>query len=668
MSIIIPKQEKDGKFKGAEYLKVDIKKDVLSAYAPSDEEKKSIALIRDCFYKGYVTMYTPRIEFNDLSTYHRYIYDQFLWNTYQPNNGKPASEDKINGWRSNAMRPIVRNKSVSIAAHASAKMLFPKVFAYNEQSEMHEDSAKVMSYLMEWFGQRGGYAFTSLHAIIASLSTPASIVFSEYSELTRKVKDERQPDGSWSFTEIDDPQFSGPQFANVPVDELFIANIFEADIQKQDWLIWRKVVTYDTASIKYGHCDNWKHIMAGMQTLVSDANQGYYNKYDNHMRGDEVEEITLWHRAKDLKISMVNGVMVTKPDEANPRIDKLFPFAKFGYSIINPRFFYYKSLSASLQQDATIITTLYRMIIDGTYLAIMPPMVNTGSEKIGSNVIVPGLTTNLSDKDATLSSISTAKESTLNAGLKVLDTVTASANESSQDPVQAGQSPQDASTAYQISRVEQNAATVLGLFIKMIVNYVQQQGRLMKGDILQYLTVADAAKITGDGPLTYKTFIVNGGGGPSDKNKRIVFDGSMPDAMTEEQQLMESIAILQKQGGMKSNVRLYKVNPKIFREMDFHEYVDADTLSPRSQELERAFNLETFDRAINSPVADQELIFTDLLMASNPKTARDPSKYVKKAEPAPQQSDPNAEQTMRTPAKPTSGVDKLPQGAMSNMA
>lgn len=668
MSIVEGKiNKKNNQLEKVEFLKVDSKKDIRSSYSPTEDERDAIALVRNHFYLGYTTMYTPRIEFNDLSVFYRNIYDQFLWNAYQPNNGQPAAEDKVNAWRSNALRPIVRNKSISIAAHATARLLYPKIFAYNQSYERHDDCAKTMEALMEYAGQEGNYAHHSIYAIITALSSPASIGFSEYAEVYRTVKTDRNKDGGWDTKDILDPQYSGFQFINVPVDELYISNFYEQDIQKQDFLIWRKVISYDTAFIKYNKHNNWKYVTAGMQTILDDANTGYYNKYDNHMRGDEVEQIIYWNRAKDLKLIMINGVLMSEPDDANPRVDKLYPFRKFGYSIINSTCFYYKSLAFTLQQDSTIINTLYRMIIDGTYLSIMPPMVNTGSEKIGANVIVPGMTTNLTDKDASLNPIRTTTESALNAGLKVLDTVGASANESSQDPLQQGQNPKGGSTAYQLSRVEANSATVLGLFVKMIIDHVKQTGELMKGDILQYLTVADASKITGDAPLTYKTFVVNSGKG-GQYGKKVMFDGNIPDKMTKEEEMSASFEVLQEQGGLKSDMTIYRANPSLFRELNFYTFVDADTITPRSTEIENTMNLETFDRAINSSVADQEAIYTDLLMASNPRTAKNPEKYVKKVLPgietAPQNpTDILDGQKLRTPAAPRTAQSSLAQSS-----
>jgi hypothetical protein len=64
------------------------------------------------FGLGYITMYTPRVEFNDLSVMGRLQQDQMAFNTYQPNNGDPYEGDEINSWKSTAIRPIVRNQCI----------------------------------------------------------------------------------------------------------------------------------------------------------------------------------------------------------------------------------------------------------------------------------------------------------------------------------------------------------------------------------------------------------------------------------------------------------------------------------------------------------------------------------------------------------------------------
>jgi hypothetical protein len=55
-----------------------------------------------------------------------------------------------------------------------------------------------------------------------------------------------------------------------------------------------------------------------------------------------------------------------------------------------------------------------------------------------------------------------------------------------------------------------------------------------------------------------------------------------------------------------------------------------DAIAPPSDNVERALNLELYDRAINNPNTNQEALLTDVLLGSYPKTKNDVAKYVKK--------------------------------------
>lgn len=612
-------------------LEVDAQKGVVSeksTYNPSEEEKAVRGMIITHFQLGWTNLYTPRVEFSDLSAFGRDQTDFLAWNTYQPNNGDPYEGDQIAGWRSNAMRPIERNKAISIAAHATARLLFPKIFAYDNQSEYQKDAARVMMDLMEWAAERSNYAYTSLMAVIQSLVAPASIVHTEYAEVYRDVKTEKSG-GKWKTKRVMDDVMSGFKDSIVPVDQMLIENFFEPDIQKQSWLIWRRVQSYQTMREKYGHLENFKHVKPGMQVLYSDPNAGFYYVYDPNMRQYMCEEIVYYNRSMDLEIVMVNGVMLTSHDNPNPRVDKLYPFAKFGYEVINSRCFYYKSLVFKVSHDANIINTLYPMIIDGTYLNMMPPMINNGGEAISSDVIIPGAVTTLSDPNASLTPVKMATD--IKSGLDALFKVEESINQSTELPVAPpGGGDQ---TAYEISKREQERNTILGLYIQMIGDYVKQFGELRKGDILQYMTIADVDKITDDPELVYKTFLLHNKKSTSSgrvKNRKIAFDESLPDKATEEGELGESYKTLEKQGGADTDVELYRVNPVLFRELQYMVMVSPDVLNPMSEEVERAFKLELYDRAIQNPTANQEEVTRDFLFGANPASSKDPDKYMAK--------------------------------------
>ena len=101
----------------------------ISQYKPTEREMEVRNQILKDFRLGWQTMHTARPEFNDLSLLQRHTADMLAFNTYQENDGMPAAEDRLGGWKSNAIRPIVRNKAISMAAHRTARLTVPKVFA-----------------------------------------------------------------------------------------------------------------------------------------------------------------------------------------------------------------------------------------------------------------------------------------------------------------------------------------------------------------------------------------------------------------------------------------------------------------------------------------------------------------------------------------------------------
>lgn len=632
-----------------------------SVYKPSNDEAEVRKMIIRQFSLAYQTMYKPRREFNDLSVIGRMTVDQMSFNTYQPNNGEAPAGDLINGWRSNAIRPIVRNKCISIAAHATAQLIFPKVFAYNEQSDSQSDAARVMEDLMEWSAEQSNYSDTSMNAVIAAIVNPASFTYTEYGEVYRTVKRERGTDGKWIKSRELDEDLSGFKDTPVACDELYIENFYENDIQKQGWLIWRRVIGYDLASVKYGDFPNWKYVKPGVQVIFNDPNQTFYECYDSNMRTDCVEELIYWNKKLDVKLVMVNAVLLTEFDNPNPRVDKLYPIVKFVYETFDEgKCFYGKSLAFKMQSDANIVNTLYPMIVDGTYLNIFQPMVNYGSETIGSDVIIPGGVTTLTDPNSKLTPIPVAQD--IKAGMDTLMKVEESVSESSENPIQQGQTPGPDTTAYEISRLEQNSNTVLGLFIKMIAQYVRQYGRLRLGDIIQHLTIVDVDKITDEAALVYKTFLVKGKG--KTDSKKVQFTDEVPEEpVTKETALKNSYKTLAEEN--RNGMEIYKVNPTLFRNLCYQLVVSPDVLHPRSEDLERAQKLELYDRAIMNPAADQERVFKDFLIGAY-KDIKQPEDYVQKQQPQqgiqqPQQA-PQSQNKPQMTAKPSPmAVGGLPQ-------
>jgi hypothetical protein len=97
----------------------------------------------------------------------------------------------------------------------------------------------------------------------------------------------------------------------------------------------------------------------------------------------------------------------------------------------------------------------------------------------------------------------------------------------------------------------------------------------------------------------------------------------------EKEALSASYGVLEEEGGDESKVEIYKANPELFRNLKYVLQVTADVISPKSEDLERALNLEAFDRAIQLPFTNQEVLAKDLLFGSYDKTKRDVNRYIK---------------------------------------
>lgn len=597
------------------------KERVKSDYNPSYEEQNAINFIVENFAISNEIRNNTYEEFNGLTLLQRQNKDQRAFNIWQENR-----DDGDDSWKSNAVRPIERNRIISIAAHIAGTLIAPKVFAQNDRDEEDKEAADVMRDLMEWRSDQADYSKTFLYSVIGALVNPAVIVHTEYADVKRKIKEIKE-NGSWTEKEVQDEIFSGFQDTIVPVDELYIANIYEEDIQKQEFLIWRKVIDFGTAEAKYGSKENFKYVKPGIQNILQ--GEQIYAQEDKDLQSRLVEEIVFFHRGKDLQLTLLNGTLISKADQPNPRKDKMYPFAKSGYEIVDEgKFFYYKSLANKLSVDGDVVNTLYRMIIDGTFLQLMPPTAIFGDEEVNSNIIMPGVITSFG-KDTKMEKIDVG--SNLGAGLNVLQKVEGSISESSQDVMQSGIAAKGGQTAFEISRLEQNARVMLGLFGQMIGFLVKDLGKLFLDDIVQFMTVAEVGELTtGDGALKFRNVlipekIVDG----KAVTRKIDFDMNLPEEVTEEEDMMMSKSIMEEEGGLDSDKEIYKVNPTLFRELKYKVRVAPDAAAPKSDNVKKALALELYDRAIANPLSDQEAIFRDLLLGSYDKTRNDTDKYIK---------------------------------------
>ncbi len=598
----------------------DPKENVRSRYQPGKEVVDITDKVMKHFEHGNLIMNTPWREFNDMSVLERKNRDQLAFNTYLPGDGDWG--ESLDSWKSQALRPVERNRSLDIASQVSSQVIFPKVFAQNQNDDEDRKSAAIMRYLMEWSADQQQYEQTQLFSTLTSLYSPASIIHTEYTE--RMKTQENVETGETE--EVMDDENSGFRSTVVPVEELYIENMYQHDIQKQGFLIWRRVISFDNAWIKYGDVDNFKFVRGGLQTVFDPMTETFYDQQDKNLTENEVEEVIYWSKNKDLKLAFVNGIIQTKVDAHNPRQDKRYPFIKSGFELMDEgKFFYYKSVVFKMQPDARNINELWRMVIDGTYLSVFPPMIITGEEEVSSDVVAPGAVTTFASSDTQVTPINVG--SNLNAGFAGLQALEQSVLDTTKTPQSGPISKQQ--TLGEIELLQQNALTNLGLFAKMIGFGVRDWGKLMASDITQYLTIGEVMNVVGDDSrLNFRKFLLPDQTiGEKTGTVKIEFELEMPE---DEEGIAEmENELMEREGGLDNDTKIFKANPTVFRSLKFIMKVNADLVARPNEAAINALAVAEYDRMIENPMFDQTEA-AKLLLTSFPKTEEDPDRYIAK--------------------------------------
>jgi len=605
----------------------------VSIYAPNYDIETLTAQVSKDYETGSNILTTPYTEFGGpgLSPMTVAERDKLIFNSWEDS----PSEDPDKTWRWTGVRPTARNKIIAVAAHFIAALLFPNIFAQNEEDDEDKDAANLMKDLIIYNIDNSNYKTSYLFGIVAALYNPVAYFEIEFAEVIRTVR-EKQEDGTITLKKAIDDVFSGFKMHSVSFDEVLINNAYEYDLQKQNSIIRQRAITYDEAKKRFGEHENWKHIRPGIKTIFDTSSQAFYDIVDANS-GNLVDWTIYYNRGEDLEVSFVNGIYVGataidanfmrhrragKTVDGDPILVPIYPLIKFGYSPIDEgRFFFYKSLANELGPQYRLANRMWQMTANGTFLDTIPPVFITGKQVIKSNVFHPGAVTSLPDRESTVTPIKVG--SNLNSAYNAMALIDGDLNATGKVPnlpAKAG------TTAYAVSQEIAQAKIQLGIFGAMVAECVVQIGMHMIDVILQHQTIADVEEITGgETKLKYRKFILPNQVRDGKSVTKVIQLTNQELQGTQE----ESDEIFAMQGGPNAEKELYFVNPAIFRRMKFLVRIDPNELMPKNEIFEKALALEFFTTFFNNPFIDQEVLTKETVEKFKRGEA---SKFMKKPE------------------------------------
>lgn len=607
-----------------------------SAYNPKKEVRELLVDVKKCFEHGYNLQHKPFRFFNDMSVLERQNTSQKVFNLYED----PEPKDPDLKWRERSRRPLSRNKTINIAAHLISSMMYPNVFAQDDQDEEDKDAAEMMRTMILYNIDNSDYEMSMLFGVVAACVNPCMYMSVDYVEAIQEIKEEYE-NGDIGVQEVVDEVLSGFQIEPIPIDEVLISNIWQYDHQKQSHIIRRKLIDYHEAEAIYKHHDDWKHVQIGVQTVWDNESFKFYRSEESIEERDMlVEQVIYRCRTKDLEVPFVNGIFLGDKTIENNLIQHRdnrnrpkYPEAKTGYEPYDEkRFYYYKSLVEKLWPDQKRFDKFHRLFADGSYLAALPPKGVIGvNRKLNRSILFPGSITQF-PKDASIVSLDPG--SNLAATYNQMLDAEKSATESSQDNIRGGISPTGGRTAYEISRIEYNAVIKeFAIFGRMIGSLVEKVGELMIDDIVRFQTVLEPEELFSES-LRFKArqyLLPNESEKGKKVTKKIIFtDEYMGQKMNEQEKLEESFNVYAEEEAKGGLVRIMKANPEIVSKLQYKINVEPDSMTPRSQAFQEERKLSFRDKMLTSPVADIEAVERDFLFdVAAPGQA---DKYMKKAQ------------------------------------
>lgn len=585
----------------------------ISTYQPKGKELENKKVTERDYDIGWKIMNTPFREFDNktLLQVTREEHDQFNMVT------RAEPTDVYQKWRSRDIKPMARKQMIELAAELTANSLVPMIFAMNTDSRRDRDAEDIMKSLFKWNIQHSDYDEHMLSSVFAFVLNRACYMSVEFMRVMQDVR-VKVAEGKYEVKEVVDEILSGLQLSVIPVDEVFITNAYEPDIQRQRAVIRRRIVSYQEADGLYSKSKNWKFITPGVRAMYHDGDGLIYDVVSKDLHSDQVEVIIHRNRREDKQVEYVNGIEMwsgpikhrSLPDENGITRPK-YPIAKgFFAPSANPRFYYGMSAVAEVMPQAKVVNKMHQLFLDGTYLATQPPTVQSGGTQLTAQVFAPGVNTysvdetrieRLGPNTDPMFAYNAAKdeENSLKA-MHSINVVSAAAE-------QAG------TTAYAVAALREQALKQLGIMGKQLTGFIEQVGELVLDIIVHHETVGTMLNTMGDDvALKYPTFLLE----DEDEdgrtmNKIIVFSDELIGVeMTDEERNQADQELL---NDVDEDTVLVKVNPVRFSEFKYSVQVTPDMLVPKTEATRRLEAENSYNKLIQSPYANKYKVSRDFL-------------------------------------------------------
>ena len=462
-------------------------------YKPSVGDLDTINRVYDNFKDAEILRNQRWRYFND-RTLVEFINDSELrYNGFVPSREEQGKET----WQANVFLPTTRNKNDAILAGIALEVPQNKIVARNENNDISNSAAYIIKNLTEDSFNKENQVVNNFEQAHEGSVKGTVIVHDGYVRTTQKrriIKDYNIETGEYTFETKEVKIDEGCTDFAIPLENIYIADFFEPDIQKQEYLIWVDYLTIDAFEYQFGKFKKSKFVKTHNQLLenVDAANATFFyekwrNRFNTQSKDAEIqyEVIRFYNKFKDEQIIVANGVLLTDPPLLLGQTKKYYPFSKGVYKIFG-KFFYGNSQPNSMMGEQDAINSLYNMMLDKTYKTLVPSLLIGNSNKDDFDLEDESITL---DTKIYVQDIEQVKEMPIkgisNSDIQMMNIVSKGLDQSSVDANQQGVANRGV-TAREIVIANENARKLKGVFFMFISDLWMQKIKIRILNLLTY--------------------------------------------------------------------------------------------------------------------------------------------------------------------------------------
>lgn len=462
-------------------------KDTPEVYLASPAEQELLTCIKDDYSDAYNQRHKSYPHLKNRTI------DQF-WQDSRDDFDAVVDPDiaaMLEDWQSKDFKPKSRNKSMVASAMLISAGIGLDFAALDLENSVDREMSRVVDDVVDWSMEREYFDFKELMVVHEMTTVGTGTLFEDLVWEEREVKEIVGFDfetGEIKTKKAKRVDFKGPRAEVVPNEEIYPGDIWEPDVQKQPFMIRRKLTTWNSAKAEFDKYDNWDFVVPGKHSFFY-TNDDDVKDTDISDDDNDIEIIWYWRKSDDTYAIVVQGILMTKAKAGFPYHHKQYPFAKgIALPFSDTRFFFGNSYVNLNADDQKIVNEFWRLMIDQSKLKLRPPIGTDNIEVAMEDIVVPGTTYPL-EEGSRVEVLKEVAQGVGQAEFNMLTLAERQIDENTSDPVLSGKSPSgQPPTAAQINAIVGSADRLKTYSEAFYANLLMQFARLRIPNALFFLT------------------------------------------------------------------------------------------------------------------------------------------------------------------------------------